>query len=178
MCLSRPSRADSSSRRSASAWRQARPTAAVVAVAQRRSPWTPSAVALGEALADVDHHRGQGRPTLLVVDDAEMVDDPTGRLATLIDERSPLLLVAAAGRPDALRHAYGHWTGAVRRSRLGIAMAACSDVDGDLLGMTIPRRVPLAARPGLAWVTAGGSGCELVQLSLADPPPAAYRDRR
>jgi S-DNA-T family DNA segregation ATPase FtsK/SpoIIIE len=99
-------------------------------------------------------------------------------LATLIDERSPLLLVAAAGRPDALRHAYGHWTGAVRRSRLGIAMAACSDVDGDLLGMTIPRRVPLAARPGLAWVTAGGSGCELVQLSLADPPPAAYRDRR
>jgi DNA segregation ATPase FtsK/SpoIIIE, S-DNA-T family len=161
----------------ASAWRQAHPRAAVVAVAPRRSPWVPSSVALSDALADVDRHRGQGRPTLLVVDDAEMVDDPTGRLAALVDERSSLLLVAAAGRPDALRHAYGHWTGAVRRSRLGIAMAACADVDGDLLGMAIPRRMPLAARPGLAWVTAGGSGCELAQLSLADPPPAAYRDR-
>ncbi|MEX0848462.1 MAG: FtsK/SpoIIIE domain-containing protein, partial [Ilumatobacteraceae bacterium] len=161
----------------ASAWLRARPSSAVVTVAPRRSPFSESAVPLAEALALVDQHRTLGRATLVVIDDAEMVDDLTGRLAALIDERSPLVCIAAAGRPDALRHAYGHWTGAVRRSRLGIAMAACSDVDGDLLGMSIPRRMPLAARPGLAWVTLA-AGCELVQLSPADPPPAGHHAGR
>jgi S-DNA-T family DNA segregation ATPase FtsK/SpoIIIE len=159
----------------AAAWQQARPSAAVVAVAPRRSPFSASARSLADALDAVDDHRRRGRPTLLVVDDAEMVDDLTGRLTALIDERSPTVLVAAAGRPDALRHAYGHWTTAVRRSRLGIAMAGCTDVDGDLLGIDIPRRMPIAPRPGLAWIT-GQGGCELVQLSIAEP--AAYRGRR
>ena len=35
-------------------------------------------------------------------------------------------------------------------------MAACSDVDGDVLGELLPRHPPLAARPGLGWVVAGG----------------------
>lgn len=157
------------------AWQQARPSAALVAVAPRRSPFSGVALPLADALDAVDDHRRDGRPTLLVVDDAEMVDDDSGRLTALIDARSPSVLVAAAGRPDALRHAYGHWTTAVRRSRTGIAMAGCSDVDGDLLGLDIPRRMPLVARPGLAWIT-GQRGCELVQLSIAEP--VAYRGRR
>ena len=70
----------------------------------------------------------------------------------------------AAGRPDALRTAYGHWTGAVRRSRIGLLLSACADIDGDLLGELLPRVPPLPSRPGLAW-TVDGTGRRLVQLA-------------
>ena len=96
------------------------------------------------------------RRALIVVDDAELVDDPTGALAALIVSRHAEVTVLAAGRPEALRSAYGHWTAAVRRSRLGVIMAACSDIDGDLLNVALPRRLPIEARPGLAWIVAEG----------------------
>jgi S-DNA-T family DNA segregation ATPase FtsK/SpoIIIE len=51
---------------------------------------------------------------------------------------------------------YGHWTAVVRRSRLGLLFAACSDTDGDVLGELLPRHRPLPPRPGLAWMIAGG----------------------
>ena len=84
---------------------------------------------------------------------------PSPRLAA---ERRHGLLVLAAGRPDALR-GYGHWTAVVRRSRTGVLMSACADVDGDLLGELLPRHPPLPARPGLGWVVAGGRRA-LVQI--------------
>ncbi|HEU4841431.1 MAG TPA: hypothetical protein VFT09_08315, partial [Ilumatobacteraceae bacterium] len=99
---------------------------------------------------------------LLVVDDAERVDDP--RLGPLAAERRPGLLIAAAGRPDALRTLYGHWTGVVRRSRLGVLLAAGADVDGDVLGELLPRRPPIPPRPGLAWFV-DARGRRLGQLS-------------
>ena len=130
-----------------------------------------------------------GRPCLLVVDDAEHVDDP--RLAALVAERRPGLLVVAAGRPEGLRSLYGHWTSVVRRSRLGLLFAACTDTDGDVLGELLPRHRPLPARPGLAWMVAGGrrsmvqvaSAHDRVRLAdkLLDSPPelaAAAPQRR
>ena len=77
---------------------------------------------------------------LLVIDDADRVDDIDGRLGALVARRRPGLLVVAAARPDGVRPLIGHWTGVVRRSRTGMLMAACSDVDGDLLGDLLPRR--------------------------------------
>jgi S-DNA-T family DNA segregation ATPase FtsK/SpoIIIE len=85
----------------------------------------------------------------------------------MITARTSGLLVVAAGRPDALRQAYGHWTAAVRRSRLGVLSSAAQDVDGDLLGATLPRRQLLAPRPGLMHLIDGGS-VELVQLAMPD----------
>ena len=84
-------------------------------------------------------------------------------LATLIARRDPNVLVACAGRPDALRTMYGHWTTIVRRSRLGLVMSTGSDTDGELLGEPLPRRSPLLGRAGLAWVV-DGSGRRLVQV--------------
>ena len=104
---------------------------------------------------------------LLIVDDAERVADPGDHLATLLAERRPGLLVVAAGRPDALRALFGHWTAVVRRSRIGILAAACADIDGDLLGELLPRRRPLPARPGLAWLV-DGLGRRLVQVGSHD----------
>ena len=65
-------------------------------------------------------------------------------------------MIIATGKPDSLRQSYGHWTGVVRRSRLGMVTAASNDLDGDLLGAMVPRRLPIAARPGLAWLVSDG----------------------
>lgn len=160
------------------AWRDARPSGLVVTVAPRPAP------ALA-ALADRLHDRHdaaaaaatlQGalarRACLLVVDDADLVDDHTGALAALVATvAANPLTIAIAGRADSLRAAYGHWTSAVRRSRTGLLLAGCADLDGDVLGVVLPRRHPVRARPGLAWMAQGG-GLTLVQVAGSAPDPA------
>ncbi len=108
--------------------------------------------ALGDILGDLP---STGR-VLIAVDDAELVDDIGGALAALAASRRPGLMIIATGKPDSLRQSYGHWTGVVRRSRLGMVTAASNDLDGDLLGAMVPRRLPIAARPGLAWLVSDG----------------------
>ena len=113
-------------------------------------------------------------PALVLIDDAELVDDMGGRLASLIAARRPGLVVATAARPEALRAAYGHWTTAVRRSRRGVLMTGCHETDGDLLGAVLPRRTSISARAGLAFVVEDGS-LRLVQCAI-DPPPIVGDD--
>ncbi len=150
--------------RLAAAWGDANPGRLVHVVAPRPSPcWPPDLVTRLDVALDAV---SGDQPALLLVDDAEHIADPGDRLATLLAERRPGLLVAAAGRPDALRSLFGHWTTIVRRSRIGILAAACTDIDGDLLGELLPRRRPLPARPGLAWVV-DGLGRRLVQVGSA-----------
>ncbi len=149
------------------AWRDAHPDGVVVLVAPRAGVAWPDdlrPVALGDALATVAVSP-PGRPVLLVVDDAERVDDPTGALAALVADRRPGVLVVAAARPDALRPLLGHWTSVVRRSRIGVLLLACADIDGDLLGELLPRRRPLPPRPGLAWLIDGSGRC-VAQVAL------------
>ncbi len=145
--------------------------ARVVVVARRRSPLRHLAADvfddLGDALATVDELVGRGVPVLVAIDDAELVDDVGGRLAALVSARTPGLMVVAAARSDALRHSYGHWTTAVRRSGIGLLMAGVDELAGDLLGVAVPRHPPIAARPGLAWVVADGT-CALGQV-VHDP---------
>jgi DNA segregation ATPase FtsK/SpoIIIE, S-DNA-T family len=93
---------------------------------------------------------------LIAIDDAELVDDLSGALAELAGSRRHGLMIIATGKPDSLRQSYGHWTGVVRRSRLGIVTAASRDLDGDLLGAMLPRSLPIPARPGLAWLVSDG----------------------
>jgi S-DNA-T family DNA segregation ATPase FtsK/SpoIIIE len=136
------------------AWRAAHPDGWWMVVAPRRSIF--GAQNRHRSLADlVDSVPCDGN-VLIAVDDAELVDDVGGMLAALAASRRPGLLIAAAGKPDSLRHIYGHWTGVVRRSRLGIVTTAANDLDGDLLCATLPRRVPIAPRPGLVWVISDG----------------------
>ncbi len=102
---------------------------------------------------------------LIAVDDAELVDDVGGMLASMAATRRAGLMIVASGKPDSLRQSYGHWTGVVRRSRLGLVAAASNDLDGDLLGAVIPRRLPIAPRPGLAWLVSDGDAV-LVQVAI------------
>jgi S-DNA-T family DNA segregation ATPase FtsK/SpoIIIE len=107
--------------------------------------------------------RDSRRPALLLVDDAERVDDD-GTLAGLVAAVHPRLHVVSAGRPDVVRSLYGHWTAAVRRSRLGVLLQPDVDVDGDLLGAVLPRRQPVMPLPGRGHLVVDGRP-ELVQLA-------------
>jgi S-DNA-T family DNA segregation ATPase FtsK/SpoIIIE len=111
-------------------------------------------------------------PVLLVVDDADTLDDVDGALAALAAGSRPDTWMMAAGRPETLRQTYGHWTTVVRRSRIGVVLAGGSELDGDLLGVLLPRRLPVPARPGLAWMVVDHES-RLVQVALDEVAAAA-----
>jgi S-DNA-T family DNA segregation ATPase FtsK/SpoIIIE len=166
--------------RTIAAFRAAHPAGIVIARCPRRnSPvlaWIASNVpdalvaaddaAIVAAIGDSgegDAIGGDAR-VMIAIDDAERVDDAAGALLDLVSARHHHVLVVAAGRPDALRTMYGHWTTVVRRSRIGLVMTKGGDADGELLGEILPRRLPIAARSGLAWLF-DGSGRRLVQVA-------------
>jgi len=152
---------------------EGRPPPQVVAVASPRSP-LPAAVAgirsfppdrVGDALNALDASAG---PCLLLIDDAEDIADPDGRLEALLTGRSghtTEVLVAAAGRPDGLRSLYTHWTRILRRHRLGVLLQPQAELDGELLGLHLPRRSPVAMVRGRGYLVSGGEP-ELVQVAL------------
>lgn len=108
-----------------------------------------------------------GGAQLVVVDDADRVDDVGGVLAAAL--RGGDVTIAIAARLDWVRSNYGHWTREVTRSRCGVVMTAAGDVDGDLLGATLPRRPSIPARPGLGWIV-DGRGHRLAQFAGRLPP--------
>jgi len=91
----------------------------------------------------------------VVADDAHGIDD-TGVLAAIAKGEHPRVTIIAGARADAVRSGYGHWTREVAKGRCGMVMTSRSDPDGDLLGVQIPRRSLIPARPGLAWLVDGG----------------------
>lgn len=134
----------------------------VTAVAYRPSPLTCSPHVAGvvdapaglpELLAALD---ADPRRHLLLVDDAELVDD----LGPLLAARRPGLRAVVAARADALRTAYGHWTDVARASRTGVLLRP-GDADGDLLGVALPRRRERLG-PGRGYLVADGDA-ELIQ---------------
>jgi DNA segregation ATPase FtsK/SpoIIIE, S-DNA-T family len=162
-------------RRIVRAWQEAYPHGWCRIVAPRRGFFDDDS--RHHSLADIiDDVPGDGR-VLIAVDDAELVDDVGGVLASLAASRRRGLMIVASGKPDSLRHSYGHWTGVVRRSRLGILTAAANDLDGDLLGAVLPRRTPIAARPGLVWLVSDGNvvlaqvAVDRAEASLPAPTP-------
>ncbi len=150
------------------AWHEADDTNGVIeVVAPRRARRTGVAVepVLDAVLERIERALAAGRRCLMVIDDAELVPDPGGRLAALVAAADPALTVVAAGRAESLRQIYGHWSTAVRRSRLGVVAATSHELDGDLLGVSLPRRLPIGARQGLAHLVDHG-GCRLVQVAM------------
>jgi S-DNA-T family DNA segregation ATPase FtsK/SpoIIIE len=102
-------------------------------------------------------------PHVLLIDDADTVDDSGGHLAALLASHRPDVHVVAAGRADALRVAYGHWTRDLRRSRLGLALRPDPD-DGDLFSTSFPRRARIAPIPGRGYLVVDGDP-EVVQVA-------------
>ncbi|PZE69563.1 FtsK/SpoIIIE domain-containing protein [Curtobacterium sp. MCBD17_021] len=114
-------------------------------------------------LAGIRLERG---PVLLLIDDAERFDDGDQGIASLLATERPGLCVVAAGRSADLRSLYSHWTRAVRKARCGVLLQPDVDYDGELLGVTLPRRSPVALTTGRGYVASGGA-VRLVQTASA-----------
>ncbi len=145
-------------RQLAASWQDVHPGGTVVAIDRA----TPVADALAGAIG------GDDDDVLVVVDDADRVDDPSGELAAIATGRRPGVTIAAAARLEAVRVAYGHWLRDVARSRCGLILTSTGDVDGELLGATLSRRTIIAPRPGLAWLI-DRHGPRLVQVAARMP---------
>jgi S-DNA-T family DNA segregation ATPase FtsK/SpoIIIE len=113
--------------------------------------------------AAVQEHAGG--PLVILADDADSADDPAGLLERLMKPPNAHVTVIAAGRSDTLRRSFGHWTQKVRESRCGVLLIPDYDLDGDLLGVTLPRLNRLAAIPGRGFLCVGGS-VEGVQVAM------------
>lgn len=138
------------------------PNLSLTVVATRPSPLrglegprlVTQADALPDALAAVAEAGGR---QVILIDDADVLDDPTGAIEGLLKQHLPELHLIAAGRADTLRCAYGHWTQQVRRSRSGILLHPDPDLDGDLLGIRLPRRAPVAVTLARGWLINDGA---------------------
>jgi len=115
-------------------------------------------------LADVVEASDQ--PNLVLVDDADLIDDDSGVFARLLAMGRPDLHLVVAGRSDVLRSAYGHWTREVRRSRAGLLFQPDPDLDGELFGVRLPRRHAVELGPGRACLVHDGE-LDVVQVAWA-----------
>ena len=126
-------------------------------------------------LSGCDHHRDLASvaaavgmadgPCFVFIDDAELIDDASSALAALLACRRPGFWLVAAGRADALRTNYSHWSTIIRRSRHGLALRPQMEVDGELWLTPLPRRA-VALSPtqvGRGYLVTAGSS-ELIQV--------------
>ncbi len=161
----------------AAALKAADPAASVLAYGSRRSPLGSSplvdryAGAPDDLAALIDLATMAGGPTMLAVDDAELVDDPGGKLAALLGSGRGDVHVVAAGKADVLRSLYGHWTQVLRRSRAGLLLQPQLDRDGELLGAKLPFRLAVDLPAGRGFLVTGGD-TSLVQVA-AEPTAGA-----
>jgi S-DNA-T family DNA segregation ATPase FtsK/SpoIIIE len=120
----------------------------------------------GEASALFAMLRAVPGPVVLFVDDAEGFEDVDEAIGGLLSAGRPDLHVIAAGRSDALRSLYRHWTQTVRRSKNGLLLRPNIDMDGELAGVTLPRRSPVPFVVGRGYLAQNGE-MEIVQLATA-----------
>ncbi len=104
-------------------------------------------------------------PRLVLVDDAETIETP-GIEHALADPAADVRLVAAA-RSDVVRGSYGHWLRTVARSRTGVLLGPDLDLDGDLLGVRLPRRPLAPPAVGRGFLVVDGA-CVQVQAAAVD----------
>lgn len=161
--------------------KRASSAAQVFAAGGRRSPLRDClavdrfAGSPGEANALIAQVRISGgqAPAVVLIDDANGFDDLDGTIAGLLAAALPHVHVVAAASNDALRGLYGHWTQTVRRSKVGVLLRPNIDLDGDLLGVTLPRRSPVPLNVGRGYLVQNGE-YDILQVASSD---AAFEQR-
>jgi S-DNA-T family DNA segregation ATPase FtsK/SpoIIIE len=120
----------------------------------------------GDATAMLAQLRTLTGPVVVLIDDAEDFEDADGAIAGLLSAAGPDVHVIAAGRSDALRTRYGHWTKTVAQSKTGVLLRPNVDYDGDLLGAALPRRAPVRMVDGRGYGVQNGE-VGIVQVGVA-----------
>jgi DNA segregation ATPase FtsK/SpoIIIE, S-DNA-T family len=108
---------------------------------------------------------GSSRRWAVFVDDAHLIDE-AAPIEALVRAGSHVRLVVG-GRSDQLHGHFSHWTRAVRRSGRGLLLQPRLDADGDLLGVRLPRRLPVQFVPGRGFLVSEGRAV-LVQVARPD----------
>ena len=96
------------------------------------------------------------RPPVVLVDDADVFDDFSGVFLSLVTHQNPAVHVVVVARNDGPVRSSSHWLAMARRSRCG-ALLMPDALDGDMFGVTLPRRPALAMRPGRGYLVVDGA---------------------
>ncbi len=127
----------------------------IVAVAGPRSPLVADPnIAVVVCPTDLESLGDLEGPTLVLVDDADSVEDADGVLAGLLCAVGSQVHVVAAGRSDVIRSLPRHWTRAFRSARRGFVLQPADSSDGDLLGVRLPRSAAVTT-PGRGYLIDG-----------------------
>ncbi len=92
---------------------------------------------------------------VVLLDNAERVEDHNQVLVGLLNNPDTPTHVIAATSADRLRSCYGHWLNEMRACRTGVLLRP-GPLDGDLLGVTLPPRIVPARHPGRCIIASGG----------------------
>ena len=104
------------------------------------------------------------RPIVIVVDDATELGEPPAleRLARAGRDRGVRLL--AAVESGAARRSYGGWLRELRSGRSGLLLQPDAELDGDLLGVRLPRHDAASHPPGRGYLIRSGRA-RLIQVA-------------
>ena len=106
-------------------------------------------------------------PLLLLVDDGDLTADDHPILAGVASSRRPGRHLVVSARNDRLRNHYGHWTKEIRADGIAVLLDPDLDLDGDLVGVRLPRRPSVPMVVGRGWLTGEGAGANgWVQTAL------------
>ena len=155
------------------------PGAELHLLAPRRSPltevaaWTSVAEGLqasedaaGRLAFELEQRGADARPLVVVVDDGEeLAESPAApALETIVRRGRDLeVRVLCASERQAAQRAFGGWLRELRKEEHGLLLAPDPDVDGDLLGVRLPRRTNPVFPAGRGYLVERGS-IELVQV--------------
>ena len=104
------------------------------------------------------------RRWVIVVDDAERIEVESGPLLDLAKNAPPNVTFIAGLRSSTARQSYGHWSRFLRGSGNGVLLQPDNSVDGELLGVRLPRHERLPEVPGRGYLVTGGEA-HVVQLA-------------
>lgn len=135
---------------------------------QRAHVWA-SVIAGGDISVDVVEQLsalGSAAPAVVFIDDADDVPESvSGALEALVKEgRDGRLRIVAAAESRAAHRSFGGWLAEVKKDKQGLLLAPDPDLDGDLLGVRLPRR-SVRFPGGRGYLVVRGE-IELIQVAL------------
>jgi S-DNA-T family DNA segregation ATPase FtsK/SpoIIIE len=123
--------------------------------------------AVARLVAELDARAADSRPLVVLVDDADELAEggaATGLAALVRRGRDRNLRVVAAAERNAAQRAFGNWIREIRNDENGLLLDPQVDVDGEMLGVRLPRNTHRTFPPGRGYLVSRGA-VELVQVA-------------